>query len=265
MFFNSFNKNAFILLKHLFLREIKNNYTNSFLGIAWIIIKPLVIVMVYSLFFSTIFKFSWEKFLHLNNAQISLVVLIGLIPFYYFVEVINDSTNIIHRNLNIIKKINFPIIILPILANLTSLFNFFNFFLLYILALLYFTDITFLSILHLFSIVIPMIILLQGLCFLVVTFCIYFKDLRIFINIFLPTFIFITPIFYPIEIIPDYLRSFFYFNPLTFIVESLREIIFLKFSPYNFNYLIFLILSIFIFYFGFLIFNSKKQEFIDVI
>ena len=252
------------LIKLLTYRDVLGRYKGSFLGILWSFFNPIIILIVYSFVFSVIFKSKWG-FASGSKADFAMALFAGLMLFNFFAEIINKSPSLILSNVNYVKKVIFPLEILPIIAVTSALFHLVINFLVFFLALIFFYGTPHASILFAPFLLLPLIVFSLGASFLLCSLGVYLRDLSHLTTISLTVLMFLTPIFYPVEMVPEVYRKFIYLNPLTSLIEAMRDIFFTGHSPdlriLSLNYLFsftFLICS-------FLYFQKTRKGFADVI
>lgn len=218
------------LTRNLVMRDLKVRYKSSFLGVVWSWLNPLLMMVVYTIFF-TIF---------LHNDQIQnypVFLLCGLLPWNFFNESISQATGSIVANSHLIKKVYFPREILPISVVLSNLINFLiSLPVFFLLALLFGQPI------RGWVLFLPVTIFLQvlftiGLGFLLATLNTFFRDTQFILNVLLLAGFFLTPVFYPINRVPNeatlmgielhniqvWLRRL---NPMASIIASYRDLLY---------------------------------------
>jgi len=257
--------NLYYLLKEITLRDINEKYKGSFLGIFWSILTPIGMLLVFSFVFGEIFKAKWPGNDQLDTVDFSINLFIGLSIFWFFADVLGKASGIFTSVPNYVKKVIFPLYILPITLLLSSIFHLFIHVIIIIIALilsgkglsfnyLYFIIILFVSI--------PMLL---GIGFLLGSLGVYIRDIGAIINIFVNMLMFLSPVFYPLSAIPQKMQWIFHLNPLTFLIEQSREI-FLYDSSLNIKpLLIYFSCSICVLIVGYIVFSKTKKGFADVI
>lgn len=252
------------LLKALILRDIKSRYTGSLFGFAWLIINPIVMLAIYTFVFSVVFNARWGGGGSGSKLEFALVLFAGMMIFNLFSEVISRAPTIILQNGNLVKKVVFPLEILVFSSFGTAFFNFISSFIVWLL--LYFSVYGNISATLLF---LPFFILscmffITGIGLFISALGVYLRDLQQVINLLITVLLFMSPVFYPITALPEQYRHYLYLNPLTYIVEAFRDIVYFNsFSYYNF--LLFFVVSIFIMSGGYYFFNKARRGFSDVI
>jgi lipopolysaccharide transport system permease protein len=214
------------LTRELIKRELSQRYRGSYLGLAWAIINPLVMLTVYTFVFSVFLKVRWETGTEQTPTQeFALIIFSGLIPFTVFSEVINKSASLIASVPNYVKKVVFPLQIYPIVllgsALLTSLISVVlvlvgNLVLLgtisktlYLLPLAY----------------LPLVLLSLGLGWFFASLGVYVRDLAQVMPVATQILLFISTIFFPASAVPKALKFLVNLNPLTTIVECFRQVL----------------------------------------
>lgn len=183
------------LLRNLVVRDLKARYKNSVLGILWSILNPLFLMIVFTILFSV-----------LANNQIRdypIFVLAGLIPWNFFAGALNSGTTAVTGNAALVKKVYFPRELLPASALLSNLVNFLFAFLV-LVVFLYIFDIG----LTVHALWFPLILLTQliftlGLCLLLGSLTVFYRDVLMILEVVLLAWFFMTPVFYSLEMFGD--------------------------------------------------------------
>jgi lipopolysaccharide transport system permease protein len=253
-------KNYDLIFK-LISREISEKYTGTVLGIFWVVLNPLLLVFVYCLVFTQIFKASWAE--NSSPYYYFMMLYCGLIVFNLYSDIINKSTNILDSNKNFITKIKFPIEILLINSVGVSLFNAsLNFLILILFSFYYFGEVNFL-VLYLPFILTPFLIILLGISFIFSIVGVYFKDFKNIVSFLLALQYFMTPIFYPLSRVPEKYRFYIETTPVTFTIEQVRYILIERINPNFYELLVYLIISIIILMAMSSLFNKCKSGLSD--
>ncbi|MFV0255160.1 MAG: ABC transporter permease [Erysipelotrichaceae bacterium] len=248
------------LLKSNVKKEIRGKYKGSFLGVIWSFVSPLLQVMVYAIVFPWLMRNG-----NIENYLIYLVV--GIIPWTFFVNVINQGVSSIRYNAGIIKKVYFPREILPISVVVSGLINFLiSCLIILFFVLLYGYGLSW----HL--IFLPLIAILQslfllGLVFALSSINIYVKDTEYIITFILSMLFYGTPILYDLssfsDSVPSYLINLVNLNPLTHFMSAYRDIFMYHQVPEWQNILGLSVLSIVIFLGGYAIFKKLEKGFAE--
>lgn len=243
------------LLKTSVQKDVRGKYKKSFLGILWSFLNPLLQIGVYALVFPLIMK----------NSEVNYTVFIccGLIPWNFFAITINRASFVMIENGNILKKVYFPREILPISVVTSEAINFvISTIIILIFVIGYGLGIT------KFIIFYPLILIAEYLCLIAIAFLVssinvYFRDLQHFISVFLQLLFYATPVAYSTSVIPDNFQWILKWNPMTYIIEGIRDIFYYQQVP-NLNEIFTLIgISLIFCYFSYCLFNKLQKGFAE--
>lgn len=208
------------LLKTSVKKEVRSKYKNSFLGVLWSFLNPLLQIIVYAIIFSLILKNKQDNY--------AIFLCAGLIPWTYFSISINKSAFTIIENGNIIKKVYFPREIIPISVVTAETINFLISTLI-ILGFVIFGGIGISKyILYYPLVLIAQYLVILAISFIISSICVYFRDLQHFIGIILQLLFYATPIVYSQNSIPPEYQWILKYNPMTYIVNAYRNIFYYK-------------------------------------
>ena len=244
----------FELLYNLAKKDLKVRYKTAFLGFLWAILNPLLMMLVLTIIFSILFRIK-------TDSPYSIFVLTGLIPCTFFNLSLSSCTNSIIDNSSLIKKVYFPREIIPISIVLANLINF----LLSILILFVFLFILNikLTILILF---LPVIIALQlifivGISLLTSSLNVYYRDIRYIVEATLLMWFYVTPVFYPVSMVPERFKVYYFLNPMAGIVSSYRELLIDGKFPEIYLFLETSFITLIFFLAGYLVFKKIEPVF----
>lgn len=243
------------LLKTSVKKEIRGKYKNSFLGVLWSFLNPLLQIGVYALIFQMILKNPKENY--------AIFLCCALIPWTFFSTTISRAAFNCVENGNILKKVYFPREILPISVVTSEVVNF----LISTIIILAFVTLGGIGISK-YIIFYPLILLAQyilliGISFIISSICVYLRDLQHFIGIFLQLMFYATPIVYSVDAIPDNFKWILQINPMTYIIEAYRNIFYEKAMPDLQPIFIMILISLGICVVGYLIFNKLQKGFAE--
>jgi lipopolysaccharide transport system permease protein len=214
------------LIAQMTKREVVGRYKGSAMGLAWSFFNPVFMLVVYTFVFSEIFKSRWGGIGGDDSkTQFALVLFVGMIVLGLFSEVLNRAPGLILSNVNYVKKVVFPIEILPVIALGAALFHS-----LISLGVLLAAFALFNGYLHWTAlltplVLLPLIILTTGLAWMLASLGVFLRDVGQFIGIITTVLTFLSPVFYPVTAVPERFRPFIMSNPLTFIIEQAREVL----------------------------------------
>lgn len=244
------------LLKSNVKKEIRGKYKGSFLGILWSFVNPLLTTLVYAIVFPIILKVSEPHYV--------TFIIIGVLPWTYFVSTIMQGTTTILNNAGIIKKVYFPREILPVSVNTSGLINFLiSCFIIF--AFLIFSGLGFTW----YIVFLPLIILAQyllqlGIIFVTSAINVYIRDAEYIINFFINMLFYATPILYSAELFEKTnLNWIIYVNPMATIINCYRDILFYQSMPHLKSLLCVLLFSIVLFIIGYKYFKYKERGFAE--
>lgn len=252
------------LIISLSKREISARYQGSVLGLFWSLITPLIMLIVYTFVFSVVFKAKWGV---QSNSQVEFAVIlfIGLLIYNTFAEVLLKSPGLITGNTNYVKKIVFPLEILPVVTLISALFNFLTGLLIWFLAYMLFFGMPNTTIFYLPLILLPMCFLAIGFSWILSSLGVYIRDITQIVSLITTMLMFLSPIFYPTTALPDSFQKFLNINPLTFIIEQSRNVLMWDQNPDWISLLYLTMLSLMFAVIGLIFFQKTRGGFADVL
>lgn len=253
------------LIRQFTKRDIAGRYQGSILGLIWSFVNPLVLLLIYTFVFGVVFQSRWPNAKTNNLGEFAVILFCGLSTFNIFSEAINRSTSIIISSQSYVKKVVFPLEIFPIILFNTALFHGAISFFILLVANLIMGGAIYWTILLLPIVLLPMYFLSLGLMWLLSSLGVFVRDVGYTIGLILQVLIFLTPIFYTIDSIPQSLRWVVELNPLTQIVNNIRSIVLWGDVPNWQSYFVWLIIDIVIMILGYAWFMKTKKAFADVI
>lgn len=254
------------LLWQMLLRNIAARYRGSVLGLVWSFAHPLMMLSVYTFVFGIVFKSRWGAgVLEQNSAAFPLIMFCGLCVFNIFAESISHSTGLIVNNPSYVKKVIFPVEILPLCTVLTALaFGLAWFVLLFLGTVIFLHQLSW-SMLLLPLTLIPLLLFTAGISYLVASLGVYLRDIPQLVGIATQVLFFMTPIFYPLSIVPERLRWILEMNPLSSMVNQTRELFLFGKLPELLPCLLMFAVSFVVFQLGLAWFMKTKKGFADVL
>jgi lipopolysaccharide transport system permease protein len=254
------------LVSQLTKREIVGRYKGSVIGLAWSLFNPILMLMVYTLVFSEIFKSRWPSAVGTNSkTEFALALFVGLIVLNLFSEVINKAPNLILNNVNYVKKVVFPLEILPVVSICTALFHCFVSLSVLLIAFALFNGFLYGTAIFVPLILLPFLVLTLGLSWLLASLGVFLRDVGQTIGSITTILMFLSPVFYPISAVPERYRPIVQMNPLTFIIEQSRDVLIWGKGPDWSGLGIYFGISVLIAWVGFAWFQSTRTGFADVL
>ncbi len=204
-------------------REFQLNYQNSALGAAWMIIKPLALIIVYTVVFSQVMATRLPGVG--NEFSYGIYLCAGLLTWNFFSESVTRVQNVFLDNANLLKKINFPRICLPIIATSGAALNFFIIFSLFVLFLFAagsFPGYVFLGMLPLLLI---QVLFALGLGLTLGVLNVFFRDVGQIVGVVLQFWFWLTPVVYPLSVLPEQVQRIVRYNPMTNLTQAYQQVI----------------------------------------
>lgn len=254
------------LIVQMTKREVVGRYKGSAMGLAWSFFNPVFMLVVYTFVFSEIFKSRWGGVGGDDSkTQFAVVLFVGMIVLSLFSEVLNRAPGLIISNVNYVKKVVFPIEILPVIAMGAALFHS-----LISLGVLLAAFVVFNGYLHWTAVftplvLLPLVILTLGLAWMLASLGVFLRDVGQTIGIITTVLMFLAPVFYPVTAVPERFRPFIMANPVTFIIEQAREVLIWGHLPNWIDLGIYTIVSTLVAWAGYAWFQKTRKGFADVL
>ena len=242
-------------------REFQSKYRNSLLGVTWSVLNPLSMIVVYTVIFSQVMR---AKLPGVDSQYAySIYICSGILTWGLFSDLILRSQNMFLDNANLIKKINFPKLCLPITVLGSALVNFSIIFSLFTIFLIISNDFPGLSYFALIPVLMVMMVLAMGIGIITGVLNVFFRDVGQFFGIILQFWFWLTPIIYPATILPESLHPLMKYNPMASVVESCQRILVRGVFPYWIELLYPLILGVMLCFIGLNLFRKHIGEMVD--
>jgi lipopolysaccharide transport system permease protein len=216
-------KQQLSLLRLLTRQEVRQRFQGSVLGVGWVFVLPLLMLGVYVFVFGDVLKAKWPGATSASRGEFAVRLFSGLLVFQLFADSINRACLVISSNANYVKKVVFPLVLLPVSAVLAALVNAGIALVLLLVALLVVTGVWHAALLSALFIVLPVVLWALGLSLLFASLGAYFKDLTQLVGVVLSAFMFLSPIFYPQSLVPIAFQSILALNPLALPIEQFRQ------------------------------------------
>jgi lipopolysaccharide transport system permease protein len=213
------------LIIQMIKREVVGRYKRSFFGLAWSFFNPILMLTIYTFVFSVVFKAKWAINSDEGEAQFALTLFVGLIVFNLFSETINRAPNLILGNVNYVKKVVFPLEVLPVISIGASLFHTAISLCVLMGGLIFFNGYINWTAILVPLIFIPLVFLILGLSWILASLGVYVRDVGQTIGILTSVLMFLSPVFYSIDALPPAFQFWMMLNPLSFIIEQARAVL----------------------------------------
>jgi len=257
-------KKLFRLVPPLFIRDIKERYAGSVMGVFWTFLQPLLQILLFWLVFSQIMKIR----IRVDTGEIPFLafLLSGLLPWFALQEgVIRGASSIVDKR-HIIKKVIFPAELFPITAVTSSFAHHGIGFLIFLVV--YFIwkgDISLFQIYFTAGLVFIQIVLTTGLSFIFSSLTVYLRDIAQVLGMVMQALFYMSTILFPITAIPDKLKFFISINPATALSEAYHNVILYNRLPETGSLIYLNVVTVFVFIAGVYLFRKLKKGFADVL
>lgn len=214
------------LIVQMTRREVVGRYKGSVMGLTWSFFNPVFMLVVYTFVFSEIFKSRWGGLGGDDSkTQFAVVLFVGMIVLGLFSEVLNRAPGLILSNVNYVKKVVFPLEILPVIAMGAALFHSLISITVLLAAFALFNGFLHWTAIFTPLVLLPLLILVTGLAWILASLGVFLRDIGQTISIVTTVLMFVSPVFYPVNAVPEKFRPFIMANPLTFIIEQARDVL----------------------------------------
>jgi len=242
-------------------REFQSKYRNSMLGAAWTVINPLAMIFVYTVIFSQVMK---TKLPGTNSSfAYSVYLCSGLLTWGFFAEIVNGLQTVFLGNSNLLKKLSFPRLCLPIITVLNAVLNFSIVFGLFTIFLIISGDFPGWSYCGLLPVFIILIAFSAGLGITLGVLNVFFRDVGQLFGVILQFWFWFTPIVYPVSILPDFVRRCLIFNPMVGIIAACQKIFLFRQWPDWASLAPVALLAVALCFFSWRLFRKRSGEMVD--
>ena len=212
------------MLFRLVQRDLKSRYQGSALGFIWMLLNPLLQLGVYTVVFSVIIRMDIEKYY--------LFLFIALVPWMFFSSCLGAGSSVILGQKDLVCRVSFPREILPVAFTVSQLVNLlFSFLVIFVIVVISGVSISIPALVLLPVVVLIEFVLGLGTVLLVSSLAVYFRDLEHILMILSMVWMYLTPVLYPPEYVPDTLLRLLYLNPMTSVTIAYRDILYYGRAP----------------------------------
>jgi lipopolysaccharide transport system permease protein len=242
-------------------REFQIKYRNSLLGAAWNIINPLSMIVVYTVIFSQLMK---SRLPGVDTAYgFSIYLCTGILTWGLFSEITTRATGMFLENANLLKKLSFPRLCLPVTVVSNALLNFAIVFSLFSVFLIFSDSFPGWPFLALAPLLLLLVLFAIGIGITLGVLNVFFRDVGQFFGIFLSFWFWFTPIVYPVSILPENVRYLLNFNPMARLMGAFQDVVLTGQWPNWHSLWPVAVLSIFLCIFGLRLFRRRSGEMVD--
>lgn len=242
-------------------REFQLKYRNSMLGAAWVVLQPLAMIIVYTVVFSQVMR---AKLPGIDSSfGYSIFLCAGVLTWNLFTDIVTKSQNMFLDSANLLKKISFPRVCIPVVVVLNSVLNFlivFGIFTLFLILIGEFPGLIFISIIPLIAV---LVLLAVGLGMVVGVFNVFFRDVGQFFNIFITFWFWLTPIIYPKTILPEWVNKYLFLNPVSAPISEIQKVLISNELPNFVSILYPFVFASMLCLWGFYLYRRHSSEMVD--
>jgi lipopolysaccharide transport system permease protein len=242
-------------------REFRSRYMGSLLGSIWSILNPLALITIYTVIFSRVMR---AKLPGIDDTMAyGLFVCAGLLPWFFFVELLSRFPNIFIEQATLLKKVSFPRITLPVILLCSATINFLIIFSLFLFFLLVSGRFPGWVVLGYIPLLITQQMFVVGFGILLASINVFFRDIGQFINVVIQFWFWFTPIVYVVTMLPEEAQGLLVFNPMTAFVQAYQAIVLYGRWPDLTQFYLHFIGAVIALVSGFMVFHCLADEMVD--
>jgi lipopolysaccharide transport system permease protein len=245
-------------------REISGRYRGSLIGFGWAVLNPLLLLAIYTFVFSVVFRIRWDGPVQ-DRMDFALVVYAGMIVHGFFAECMTRAPQLVVEHRNLVKRVVFPLSILPWSVLAVAGFHFLVGLALVIVALLVKSGTLPATIIALPLVVAPLALLSLGVTYACAALGVYLRDLSQVVGFVALTLLFLSPVFYPASAVPPQWRFVIELNPIATFIEMVRGALLFGQWPSPLPLAAMWALSLAVAWLGFYGFQRSRRGFADVL
>lgn len=257
-------KARLFLLSQLVRRDLASRYRGSLLGGLWAFAVPLIMLAVYTFVFSVVFQARWGSD-GSSQTAFALNLFVGIILHGLLAESLSRAPAIMLQHASYVKKMVFPLWLLPVSVVLSALVFALVNWLVLLVAFVFLDSVPPVTVLALPLILLPLLLFALGGAWLLAALGVYVRDIVQVVPLLMTVLMFMAPIFYPASAIPEVYRGWLLLNPLTYAVEHARGLLFEQRLPGLAGYLCYLGVAVAVAVAGLWFFRRVRKGFADVL
>lgn len=253
------------LIGQMTVREVVGRYRGSFLGLTWSFFNPLLMLLVYTFVFTTVFHSRWGGGASTGKVDFAIVLFIGMIVYALFAENVNRAPVLIVSNVNYVKRVVFPLEVLPVIGVGASIFHCLISLLVWLLAYLVLVGIPHMTALLFPLVILPFIVGILGISWFLASLGVFLRDVAQTTGIITTALMFLAPVFYSVDNLPHGFKYIVLANPATFIIEQSRVVLVWGRAPDWIGLGIYTMISLTVAWLGYWWFQKTRKGFADVL
>ena len=253
------------LVMQMTRREVIGRYKGSALGLTWSFFNPVFMLMVYTFVFSVVFKARWGVGGEDSKTLFAIVLFVGMMVHGLFAEVVNRSPSLILTNANYVKKVVFPLEVLPVISMAAALFHSLISLSVLLVAFILFNGYLHWTVIFTPLVLLPFVIFTLGLAWMLASIGVFLRDVGQVIGMVTTVMLFLSPVFYPLSAVPEKYIPFIMVNPLTFIIQQAREVLIWGHMPDWVGLGVYTLVAVTVAWAGYSLFQKTRKGFADVL
>jgi lipopolysaccharide transport system permease protein len=253
------------LIVQMTKRDVIGRYKGSVMGVMWSLFNPLFLLVIYTFVFSVVFKARWGVGPVESKSEFAILLFVGMIVHSLFSETLNRAPGLILNNVSYVKKIVFPLEILPVVAICAALFHALVSVFVLVLVFIVLNGYLQWTAVFLPLVLLPLIVLTLGVAWGLASLGVFLRDVAQPIGLIMTVLLFASPVFYPLTALPEFIRPWLMLNPLTFVIEQARAVLIFGHLPNWTGLAIYSLASVAIAWIGYAWFQKTRKGFANVL
>lgn len=251
-----------VLLWNMTRREIWGRYKGSSMGLLWSLFTPLLMLVVYTTVFGGIFQARWGG--SGSTVEFALQLFCGMTLHGLLAECLTRAPNKLFEHANYVKKVVFPLEILPAIVVLSALFHALIGVVILVVASVIIHQAVYASLAAIPIVLFPLVLLSLGVSWFLSATTVFLRDIAQVTGLLATLLLFLAPVFFPVSMLPEAYQPLMIANPLTIPIEQLRSVIAGQWPDWS-TLLIYSVISLIFAYLGFVWFQKVRKGFADVL
>lgn len=253
------------LILQMTKRDVIGRYKGSVMGLMWSFANPILLLTMYTLVFSVVFKARWGTGEPESKAEFAVLLFMGMIVHSLFSETLIRAPSLIMSNVSYVKKIVFPLEILPVVAMGASAFHAMVSVLVLCGALVWLNGFLPWTAIFLPLVLLPLVVFSLGIAWALASLGVFLRDVAQPIGVVMTILLFASPVFYPVSALPEDLQPWLMLNPLTFIIEQARAVLIYGQFPHASGLIFYSLVSLVLAWLGYAWFQKTRKGFANVL
>lgn len=234
------------------------------MGMLWSFLHPILMLTVYTFVFSVVFRTRWGE-MSTSKIEFAIILFVGMIIHSLFAECVNRAPSMVLSNVNYVKKVIFPLEILPWVAMGSALFHAAISVLVLLAVFILINFYLNWTIIFLPLLLFPLVLLTMGITWFLASLGVFLRDVGQTTGIITTVMMFLSPVFFPVSALPEAYRPLLHINPLTFMIEQARDILIWGKPPDWLGLGIYFVSSLLVAWLGLFWFQKTRKGFADVL